>query len=75
MIKIDFEMTDGAYTYRDALYLPEDHAYSEVDIETLKQARFTRWLGVVTAPPVIIEEAPVDVLADGLSVKDILVQE
>lgn len=62
MIKIDFEMTDGTYTYRDALHLEDDHTLSEVEIEAIKQARFDRWLAVVTAPPVIYEEPTVPVV-------------
>ena len=49
-------MTDGTYTYRDALHLEDDHNLSEVDIEAIKQARFDRWLAVVTASPVIVED-------------------
>ncbi len=67
MIKIDFEMTDGTYSYRDALYLPEDHAFTDADIEQMKQERFARWITVITATPVeaiveelVVEEAPVD---------------
>ena len=77
MIKIDFEMTsdNGAWIYRDALHLPDDHTYTEADIEVMKQARFARWLEVITAPPVIVEETPVDVLPDEPSVEDIPVQE
>jgi len=62
MIKIDFEMTDGTYTYRDALYLEDDHNLSDVDIEAIKQARFDRWLAAVTAPPVIEEETTVPIV-------------
>ena len=61
MIKIDFEMTDGTYTYRDALYLEENHNLSDTEIEDIKQARFDRWLTVITAPPVIEEEPTVPV--------------
>jgi len=92
MIKIDFEMTseDGVWIYRDALHLPDDNAYTEAEIESMKQARFERWLAVVTAPPAIdetvideipvepdpvIEEAPVDVSTADLVVEDIPAQE
>ncbi len=62
MIKIDFEMTDGTYVYRDALYLPEDHTFTDADIEQMKQDRFARWIAVITAPPVeaIVEELVVE---------------
>lgn len=51
MIKIDFEKTDGVYIYRDALWLPEDHTYTEAELEAMKQQRFDRWIAVITAPP------------------------
>lgn len=67
MIKIDFERTsaDGLIVYRDALYLEEDHSYTEEEIEAMKQARFDRWYLAVTTPPevmpeVIAEEVPVN---------------
>jgi hypothetical protein len=52
MIKIDFEKTDptGTYTYRDALYLPDDNTYTESEIETMKQDRFNTWYQIVTTP-------------------------
>ena len=55
MIKIDFEKNIGAYTYRDALYLPEDHTFTDAEIEAMKQSRFDRWYQIVTNPPVIDE--------------------
>ena len=55
MIKLDFEMTNGTYTYRDALYLPEDHVLTDEEIEAIKQARFDRWIAAITAP---VEDIP-----------------
>lgn len=55
MIKIDFEITDGTYVYRDALYLPEDHVLTNEEIEAIKQARFNRWIAAITAP---VEDSP-----------------
>lgn len=63
MIKIDFEKTspDGLLVYRDAIYLPEDHTYTDADIEAMKQVRFDRWYDLVTNPPApIVEEVPVN---------------
>ena len=50
MIKIDFEKisADGAVVYRDALHLPDDHTYSDADIEAMKQTRFDNWYAIVT---------------------------
>jgi len=50
MVKIDFEKTDGVYTLKDALHLPDDHAFSESDIESMKQQRFDNWMVVLTTP-------------------------
>lgn len=50
MIKIDFEKTDGTYTFRDALHFEDDHAFSEEEIEAMKQARFDNWVALITAP-------------------------
>ena len=55
MIKIDFEMTDGTYTYRDAIHLEEGHTLTDEEIEVIKQTRFTNWLAAVTSPPQISE--------------------
>lgn len=55
MIKIDFEKTDGVYVYRDALWLPENHTYTDAEIEVMKQQRFDNWIAVITAPVVADE--------------------
>jgi len=52
MIKIDFEMNDGTYFYRDAIHLPEDHTFTDADIEQIKQDRFNNWITIITTPPV-----------------------
>ncbi len=59
MIKIDFEMTDGTHTYRDALHLADDHQLTDADIEQMKQARFNRWIEVINNPTItepVVEE-------------------
>ncbi len=55
MIKIDFEMTDGVYTYRDAIHLEDDHTLTDEEIESIKQSRFANWVAAITAPPEISE--------------------
>jgi hypothetical protein len=52
MIKIDFEFESQFGNYRDALYLPEDHTFTEEQIDAMKQERFDNWIAVVTSPPV-----------------------
>ena len=50
MIKIDFSFSSQYGTFSDALYLPDDHAFTDVEIEAMKQARFDNWIAVITAP-------------------------
>lgn len=57
-IRIIFEFTTQYGVYRDALYLPADHTYTDQEINTMKQERVDNWIAVVTAPPV--EEPPQD---------------
>ena len=51
-MKIDFEFQTEHGLFRDALHLPDDHTFTEADIETMKQQRVDNWIAVVTAPPV-----------------------
>lgn len=60
MIKIDFEVQNEKYgVYRDALYLPDDHTFSEAEIESIKQERYDNWVNVIENPPVVEEVTPV----------------
>lgn len=56
MIKIDFEKTDGVNNFRDALWLEDDHTFTEAEIEAMKQARFDNWIAIINAPPVPVVE-------------------
>lgn len=49
-MKIDFEVSRDGYVFRDALHLPDDHTYTDAEIEAMKQARFDAWYAIVTAP-------------------------
>jgi len=49
-MKIDFEANTPHGIYRDALHLPDDHGYSDAELEQLKQQRVDNWIAVVTAP-------------------------
>lgn len=50
-IQIIFEKQTEYGNFRDALYLPIDHSYTEEDIEAMKQRRVDNWIAAVTAPP------------------------
>jgi hypothetical protein len=51
MEKIVFEFTTKHGIYRDALYLPADHTYTDAEINTMKKERVQNWLAIVEAPP------------------------
>lgn len=55
MIKIDFEKTDGTYTFQDALWLPDDHSFTDDEIEAMKQERFDNWIIFINTPTPVIE--------------------
>lgn len=65
MIKIDFEFDTPHGVFRDALHLPNDHAFTEDKIQAMKEQRRDNWIAVVTAPPVE-EPAPEYVEIDGV---------
>lgn len=51
-MKIDF-IING---FSDALHLPDDHSFSEAEIEAMKQARYNKWYEFITNPPVVVNE-------------------
>lgn len=55
-IKIDFERSTIYGTFRDALYLPADHAYTDVEIEAMQEERVQNWLAIIQ----IASEAPAE---------------
>ena len=57
MITIPFEKSDttGLYVLRDALVLPDDHAFTDEELEVMKQGRFDDWYLIVTTPPIEYE--------------------
>ena len=57
-MKSDFEFQTPHGLFRDALHLPDDHTFTDDEIQAMKQQRVDNWIAVVTAPPA--EEVPVD---------------
>ena len=55
-MKIDFEFETPHGKFADALHLPDDHTFTNDEIQAMKQQRVDNWIAVVTAPPV--EETP-----------------
>ena len=50
-MKIDFEFETEHGLFRDALYLPDDHTFTEAEIQSMKQQRVDNWVALVTTPP------------------------
>lgn len=49
-MKINFSFPSQYGTFSDALHLPDDHEFTDVEIEAMKQQRFDKWIAVITAP-------------------------
>lgn len=60
MIKIDFEIDTKHGKFCDALHLPEDHTYTDDEIQAMKQQRVDNWIAIVEAPPVEVVDKEVD---------------
>lgn len=48
-IRFTFDTPFGQFS--DALYLDEDHTFTEAEIEAMKQERLTNWLSIVNPQP------------------------
>ena len=53
-----FETPFGPFC--DALHLEEGHAFTDAEIEAMKQERLTNWLTMINPSPEQIEAAQVD---------------
>jgi len=60
MKKIDFEFQTQYGVYRDALYLEDNHSFTEQEIEAMKQERVDNWIAVITAPSEEVIEDPIE---------------
>lgn len=66
-----FEFDTEFGVFRDALHLADDHTYSEIELNAMKQERLDNWLAVITAPPPPLEDSVVDSIpADAVLVED-----
>ena len=54
-MKIDFSFETPHGKFADALHLPDDHAFTEAEIQAMKEQRRDNWIAIVTAPPVETE--------------------
>lgn len=53
-MKIDFQIQTKRGVYSDALHLDDDHTFTAVQIEAMKQQRVDAWLAVLAAPPTAV---------------------
>ena len=51
MVKIDFEYETKYGVYRDALYLPDDHTYTQDEITAMELERVNAWIYAIENPP------------------------
>jgi len=51
-MKIDFSFETPHGKFADALHLPDDHTFTEAEIQATKEQRRDNWIAIVTAPPV-----------------------
>jgi hypothetical protein len=65
-MKIDFSFDTPHGKFADALHLPDDHGFSEAEIQAMKEQRRDNWIAVVTAPPVEAEAEPEYIEIDGV---------
>lgn len=61
-MKIDFSFDTQYGKFCDALHLPDDHVFSDVEVEAMKQQRLDNWIAVITAPPSeeVVQEQPAE---------------
>jgi hypothetical protein len=64
-MKIDFEFETQYGKFADALHLPDDQAFTDEEIQAMKQQRLDNWIAVITAPSVeTFVDTSVDIPAD-----------
>lgn len=63
-MKIDFQFTTQYGIFGDALHLPDDHTFTDAEIQAMKQERLDNWIEAVTNPPP--EPTPEYVEVDGV---------
>jgi hypothetical protein len=51
MIKIDFEFQTKHGKYADALHLPDNHTFTEAEIQAMKEQRRDNWINIIDNPP------------------------
>jgi len=55
-MQIIFEFPSEIGVFRDALFLPDDHKFSEDELTAMKQVRIDNWLASSTSPSITPQE-------------------
>lgn len=66
MIKIDFERQTSHGMYRDAITLPDDHQFTQAQIDAMMDERVNNWVAYMDNPPQP-EPEPETVEIDGVT--------
>lgn len=56
-MKIDFEFTTKYGVFKDCLNLPDDHQYTDYELDQMKTQRLNNWVSLIENPaePVVPE--------------------
>ena len=49
-MRLEFTINNGRFEMSDAIELPDDHAFTDKEVEAMKQTRFDAWLLLITSP-------------------------
>jgi hypothetical protein len=52
MIKIDFQFETEHGKFADAIYLEDNHSFTDEEIQQMKEQRRDNWLAVIKNPPI-----------------------
>lgn len=48
-MQIVFEFDYNGVAFKDALVLPDDHTFTNAELDAMKQERFDNWVTVITS--------------------------
>ena len=77
-MKIDFTFETEYGSFGDAIVLPDDHTFSEEEIEAMKQERLNNWITIITtivqpsAIEPIVEESPMEPIIEEVPIEPIV---
>ena len=63
-MRIEFEFESKYGTYRDALYLPDDHTFTQEEIVQMQTDRLNNWMYVIENP---LAPEPEIIMIDGVN--------